>query len=191
MMNIHPDYYNLAQTHTPTHTHMFASMRVYKHTNPLVIVLHVLKTPTSVPICLLCSHAYIQTGGPHTQQHTLTHILPQESSTASQQGYDHPARMIKLVRHQCSLRHVYACVCVWLSVCVSVCLCMCVFLFPMLFEAWNRIEVGGTKVGQCQGETYGTIPLPLGRGIAFTEGESHLLSVWKGRGGEKGNVERN
>lgn len=39
-----------------------------------------------------------------------------------------------------------------------------------------------TKVGRCQGETYGTIPLPPmpGRGIAFTERESHLLSVWEG-----------
>lgn len=124
-MNIHPDYYNIAQTHT--HPHMLASMCVCKHTNPLVIALHVLKTPTSVPICLLCSHAYIQTGVDLTHTSTHTHILPQASSTASQQGYDHPARMIKLVRHQCSLRRVYVCVTECLCECVYVCVCVCFF----------------------------------------------------------------
>lgn len=178
MMNIHPDYYNISQTHTPTHVCKYVCIQTHKPISNCSRCLKDTHLCPHLPFVLSCIHT--ERGGPHTHQHTLTHILPQASSTASQQGYDHPARMIKLVRHQCSLRRV--CVCLSVYVCVS---------FSNALWSLNRIEVGGTKVGQCQGETYGTIPLPLGRGIAFTEGESHLLSVWKGRGGEKGNVERN
>lgn len=78
-----------------------------------------------LPFVLSCIHT--DRGGPYTHQHTLTHILPQASSTASQQGYDHPARMIKLVRHQCSLRRVYVCVTECLCECVYVCVCVCFF----------------------------------------------------------------
>ena len=118
MMNIQPDYSSI------THKCTLASACIYKHIDKHVsncFCLHVLKRTSLCPhLLFVLSCKYANGGGhyTHTQIYTRAHTLidPEASSTAFQWGYDHPARMIKLVRHQCSLRHIN----VWLWMCVYV-----------------------------------------------------------------------